>query len=170
MKSNMAALNNKRLAKRKFATGNFKRVTANSSLLGYLLLGPSIHQCPKTMWWHTGKTVWLLLWVFQRCYLSQPDVCLTINYSKKTIPSLSAYYFHLVTSMFKVTVNVSVILNVKLQKNCICVHSRHQIFKIMFYLFVVELLQGAHNFKIYPFLIFFGLLYIWNVLHCSVHM
>ena len=91
---------------------------------------------------------------------SQPDVFLTINYSKKTIPSLSAYYFHLVTLMFKVTVNVSVILNVKLQKNCICVHSRHQIFKIMFYLFVVELLQGAHNFKIYPFLIFFGLLYI----------
>ena len=41
---------------------------------------------------------------------------LTINYSKKTIPSLSAYYFHLVTLMFKVTVNVSVILNVKLQK------------------------------------------------------
>ena len=26
---------------------------------------------------------------------SQPDVFLTINYSKKTIPSLSAYYFHL---------------------------------------------------------------------------
>ena len=91
---------------------------------------------------------------------SQPDVFLTINYSKKTIPSLSAYYFHLVTLKFKVTVNVSVILNVKLQKNCICIHSRHQLFKIMFYLFVVELLQGAHNFKIYPFLIFFGLLYI----------
>ena len=47
---------------------------------------------------------------------SQPDVFLTINYSKKTIPSLSAYYFHLVTLMFQVTVNVSVILNVKLQK------------------------------------------------------
>lgn len=91
---------------------------------------------------------------------SQPDVFLTINYSKKTIPSLSAYYFHLVTLMFQVTVNVSVILNVKLQKNCICIHSLHQLFKIMFYLFLVELLQGAHNFKIYPFLIFFGLLYI----------
>ena len=90
---------------------------------------------------------------------SQPDVFLTINYSKKTIPSLSAYYFHLVTLMFQVTVNVSVILNVKLQKNCICKHSLHQLFKIMFYLFLVELLQGAHNFKIYPFLIFFGLLY-----------
>lgn len=90
---------------------------------------------------------------------SQPDVFLTINYSKKTIPSLSAYYFHLVTLMFQVTVNVSVILNVKLQKNCICIHSLHQLFKIMFYLFLVELLQGAHNFKIYPFLIFFGLLY-----------
>ena len=90
---------------------------------------------------------------------SQPDVFLTINYSKKTIPSLSAYYFHLVTLMFKVTVNVSVILNVKLQKKCICIHSLHQLFKIMFYLFFVELLQGAHNFKIYPFLIFFGLLY-----------
>ena len=100
----------------------------------------------------------------------QPDVFLTINYSKKTIPSLSAYYFHLVTLMFQVTVNVSVILNVKLQKNCICIHSLHQLFKIMFYLFLVELLQGAHNFKIYPFLIFFGLLYTWNVLHCSVHM
>ena len=91
---------------------------------------------------------------------NQPDVFLTINYSKKTIPSLSAYYFHLVTLMFKVTVNVSVILNVKLQKNCICIRSRHQLFKIMFYLFVVELLQGAHNFKIYPFIIVFGLLYI----------
>lgn len=90
---------------------------------------------------------------------SQPDVFLTINYSKKTIPSLSAYYFHLVTLMFQVTVNVSVILNVKLQKNCICIHSLHRLFKIMFYLFHVELLQGAHNFKIYPFLIFFGLLY-----------
>ena len=36
------------------------------------------------------------------------------------------------------------------------------------YLKVVELLQGAHNFKIYPFPIFFGLLYIWNLLlFCS---
>ena len=43
---------------------------------------------------------------------SLPDVFLTINYSKKTIVSLSAYYFHLV----KVTVTVSVILNVKLQR------------------------------------------------------
>ena len=34
LRSNMAALNNKRPAKRKLATGNFKRVTANSSLLG----------------------------------------------------------------------------------------------------------------------------------------
>ena len=45
---------------------------------------------------------------------SQLDVFLTINYSKKTIPSLSAYYFHLVTLMFKATVNVSV----KLTSNC----------------------------------------------------
>lgn len=42
MKSNMAALNNKRLAKSKLATGNFKRVTANSSLSGF----PVSHEKP----------------------------------------------------------------------------------------------------------------------------
>ena len=67
--------------------------------------------------------------------------------------------------MFKITVTVSVILNVKLQKkkkkkNCDCIHSRYRYLKLCFFLFVVELLQGVHNFKIYPFLIFFGLLLI----------
>ena len=42
MKSNMAALNNKRLAKSKLSTGNFKRVTANSSLSGF----PVSHEKP----------------------------------------------------------------------------------------------------------------------------
>lgn len=42
LRSNMAALNNKRPAKRKLATGNFKRVTANSSLLGF----PVSHEKP----------------------------------------------------------------------------------------------------------------------------
>ena len=38
---------------------------------------------------------------------SLPDVFLTI-YSQKTILSFSAYYFHLVALMFKVTVTVSI--------------------------------------------------------------
>ncbi|CAH3187294.1 unnamed protein product [Porites evermanni] len=38
----MAALNNKRLAKSKLSTGNFKRVTANSSLSGF----PVSHEKP----------------------------------------------------------------------------------------------------------------------------